>query len=106
MGLTGRSGLQLVAAAMLVMSQAIMVRVGATQSYSRGQNISPAYEGWEQDADGSRHFLFGYMNRNWEEEIDVPVGPKNSFAPGEADRGQPDPLPSPPQPVRLPRLGP
>ena len=29
------------------------------------------------------------MNRNWEEEIDVPVGPKNSFAPGEADRGQP-----------------
>ena len=58
-------------------------------TYSRGQNISPAYEGWEIDADGSRHFLFGYMNRNWEEEIDVPVGPDNGFAPGSADQGQP-----------------
>ena len=58
-------------------------------SYSRGQNISPAYEGWEVDPDGSRYFLFGYMNRNWEEEIDVPVGPNNGFAPGSADQGQP-----------------
>jgi autonomous glycyl radical cofactor GrcA len=58
-------------------------------TYSRGQNISPAYEGWEIDADGSRHFLFGYMNRNWEEEVDVPVGPDNGFAPGPADQGQP-----------------
>ena len=59
------------------------------QSYSRGQNISPAYEGWEEDADGSRYFLFGYLNRNWEEEIDVPVGVDNFFSPGDADRGQP-----------------
>jgi hypothetical protein len=29
------------------------------------------------------------MNRNWEEELDVPVGPDNSFSPGNADRGQP-----------------
>ncbi|HCR00683.1 MAG TPA: hypothetical protein DIU48_14760, partial [Acidobacteria bacterium] len=34
-------------------------------SYSSGQNVSPAYEGWEEDVDGSRYFLFGYMNRNW-----------------------------------------
>ncbi len=58
-------------------------------SYSRGQNISPAYEGWEVDADGTKYFLFGYMNRNWEEEIDVPVGAENGFAPGSADQGQP-----------------
>jgi len=58
----------------------------SAQSYSRGQNISPAYEGWEEAADGTRYFLFGYMNRNWEEEIDVPVGPDNTVDPGGPDR--------------------
>jgi hypothetical protein len=58
-------------------------------SYNSGQNIAPGYEGWEQDADGSKYFLFGYMNRNWEEELDVPVGAANGFAPGSADQGQP-----------------
>jgi hypothetical protein len=58
-------------------------------SYTSGQNVSPAFEGWEQDADGSKYFLFGYMNRNWEEELNVPVGADNSFAPGSADQGQP-----------------
>ena len=58
-------------------------------SYTKGQNISPAYEGWEQGADGAKYFLFGYMNRNWEEEIDVPVGADNGFSAGGADQGQP-----------------
>ena len=59
------------------------------QSYSRGHDASPAYEGWERDAEGDLCFLFGYINRNWEEELDVPVGPDNFFSPGEPDRGQP-----------------
>lgn len=63
-------------------------RTGA-QSYSRGQNVSPGYEGWEQNPDGSFNFLFGYMNRNWEEEIDVPIGPDNNIEPGGPDQGQP-----------------
>src|SRR5215475_7845236 len=58
-------------------------------TYSRGQNISPAYEGWEQAADGSKYFVFGYMNRNWQEEIDVPVGAENNFSVGGEDLGQP-----------------
>jgi hypothetical protein len=58
-------------------------------SYSSGQPIFPAYEGWEENPDGSRSFVFGYMNRNWEEEVDLPVGPENSFNLGTADRGQP-----------------
>jgi hypothetical protein len=62
---------------------------GDAQSYASGQNISPAFEGWEQNEDGSFNFLFGYMNRNWEEELDVPVGAENGFEPGPADRGQP-----------------
>jgi hypothetical protein len=58
-------------------------------SYTKGQNVAPAYEGWEQAADGTKYFLFGYMNRNWEEEIDVPIGPENGFNVGGADQGQP-----------------
>jgi len=42
-------------------------------SYNSGQNVAPGYEGWEEDSTG-KYFLFGYMNRNWEEELDVPVG--------------------------------
>ena len=58
-------------------------------SYSSGQNIAPGYEGWEEDADGSRYFLFGYLNRNWDEEPDVPIGPDNNIEPGGPDQGQP-----------------
>ena len=29
------------------------------------------------------------MNKNWEEELGVPVGPDNSSSPGDANRGQP-----------------
>ena len=58
-------------------------------SYSRGQNVSPAYEGWEVGADGVTYFVFGYMNRNWEEEVDVAAGPANGLSIGGADQGQP-----------------
>ena len=58
-------------------------------TYTKGQNVAPAFEGWEQDADGSRYFVFGYMNRNWVEEINIPPGPDNSLMPGGPDLGQP-----------------
>ncbi len=57
--------------------------------YSRGQSISPAYEGWWQNDDGSFTMFFGYMNSNWEEEFDVPIGPDNNIEPGGPDQGQP-----------------
>ena len=58
----------------------------AQESYSTGQNIAPVYEGWEKHADGSFNLVFGYFNRNWEEEINLPVGPENGFSPG-GDQG-------------------
>jgi len=58
-------------------------------SYNKGQNVSPAFEGWETSADGVSSFLYGYMNANWEEEVDVPIGPANSFDMLGADLGQP-----------------
>ncbi|MBM3777312.1 MAG: hypothetical protein FJW23_03600 [Acidimicrobiia bacterium] len=58
-------------------------------TFARGQNIAPAYEGWEQNPDGSFDLVFGYFNRNWDEAIDVPVGPDNHIEPGGPDQGQP-----------------
>jgi hypothetical protein len=57
--------------------------------YSSGQDVVPVYEGWEQNADGSFTMLFGYFNRNWTEELDVPPGPDNHVEPGAPDQGQP-----------------
>ncbi len=81
-----KKGLIFAALALVLTSQGTRAQ---SLSFSRGQNVSPAFEGWEQDADGSRYFLFGYMNRNWEEELDIPVGPDNSIEPGGPDQGQP-----------------
>jgi len=61
----------------------------SAQAPQSGQNIAPVYEGFEKNPDGSFNLLFGYYNRNWEEEISVPVGPGNSLEPGGPDQGQP-----------------
>jgi hypothetical protein len=53
-----------------------------------GQGVSPVYEGYDTNPDGSFNMWFGYMNRNYEEEVDVAIGPDNNFEPG-GDRGQP-----------------
>ena len=57
--------------------------------YATGQNVVPVFEGWERNADGSFNMVFGYMNRNYEEEVDMPVGPNNALEPGGVDQGQP-----------------
>ncbi|MBZ5557011.1 MAG: hypothetical protein LAO77_07000 [Acidobacteriia bacterium] len=57
--------------------------------YATGQDVVPVFEGWERNADGSFTFVFGYMNRNYEEEVDIPVGPDNFLEPGGVDQRQP-----------------
>jgi hypothetical protein len=57
--------------------------------FSRGQDVSPTFEGWEGNPDGTSTLYFGYYNRNSEEEIDVPLGPDNTFDLGNGDQGQP-----------------
>src|SRR5947209_8855227 len=66
-----------------------LVRSEAQIRYSSGQNIVPVYEGWEKNPDGSFNVVFGYFNRNFEEEVDAPVGPDNNIEPGGTDQGQP-----------------
>jgi hypothetical protein len=57
--------------------------------YSSGQTLHPAYEGWTPNADGSFTMVFGYMNANWQQEFDIPIGPQNAIEPGGPDQGQP-----------------
>ena len=53
-----------------------------------GQGVAPVYEGYDVNPDGTFNMWFGYMNRNYEEALEIPVGPDNRFEPG-GDRGQP-----------------
>ncbi len=57
--------------------------------YSSGQAVQPIFEGWSRNPDGGFSMHFGYLNRNFLEEIHVPVGPDNRFEPAEIDAGQP-----------------
>ena len=61
----------------------------AQMKYAKGQNVAPAFEGWERNPDGTINMVFGYLNRNYEEEVDIPIGPNNSVDLGGDDRGQP-----------------
>ncbi len=63
--------------------------MSAQVRYATGQNVAPEFEGWEHNPDGTYSMVFGYMNRNYEEELDIPVGPNNTVTPG-GDRGQPE----------------
>lgn len=57
--------------------------------YNRGQSIQPIFEGWSWAPDKSINMHFGYLNRNYAEQPQIPVGPSNRLEPGGPDRGQP-----------------
>ena len=56
---------------------------------THGQTITPVYEGWYPNPDGTISVSWGYFNRNSEETVRVPIGPDNYIEPGGPDRGQP-----------------
>lgn len=78
--------------AALAVAGAACLRVSAQVQYATGQNVAPIFEGWERNPDGSYNMVFGYLNRNHEEEVDIPIGTENSITIGDevyGDRGQP-----------------
>jgi hypothetical protein len=88
-----RGGRLLVVSLVAVLCEpAVIDCIAAAQTrftYSSGQNLSPAYEGWMPNEDGSFTMYFGYMNTNWLQEFDIAVGPANAIEPGGPDQGQP-----------------
>jgi hypothetical protein len=93
-----RARTSLVAAAIGVLVAGGAVGLAARQSKDvlplmpareRGGSVTPAFEGWYQNDDGSFSLLVGYYNRNTKEALDIPVGPDNRIEPGPVDQGQP-----------------
>ena len=70
-------------------ADAQVTRAGGLIRHDRGQSVSPVYEGWYRQPDGTVVASFGYFNRNHAEEVSIPVGPNNRVAPGPEDQGQP-----------------
>src|SRR3989442_5698168 len=57
--------------------------------FASGRSVVPYLEGWIKNPDETFDFVFGYLNRNTEEELVIPPGPDNSVMPDGPDRGQP-----------------
>jgi len=78
--------------AAVLLASAAGARLTAQVQYATGQNVAPIFEGWEHNADGTYNMVFGYLNRNYEEQVDIPIGAGNSVSYGGevfGDRGQP-----------------
>jgi hypothetical protein len=76
----------------ILLASAVLLQPAGAQTrftYSKGQEVHPSYEGWMPNDDGSFTLYFGYMNANWLQEFDIPIGPDNNIEPGGPDQGQP-----------------
>jgi len=86
-----QAGLSLLAAVAAIsgIAHAQDTKADAPIPHAMGQSVSASFEGWYPNPDGTRSLVFGYFNRNYEQHLDIPVGPENAFSPGPSDRGQP-----------------
>ena len=58
-----------------------------------GDLVAPFFDGWIANEDGSVLMVFGFMNRNTEELVDIPLGPDNYLEPAQFDGAQPSHFP-------------
>lgn len=58
-----------------------------------GDLIGPMFNGWIKNADNSVTMVFGFVNRNREEIVDIPLGPNNFIEPPMFDGAQPTHFP-------------
>lgn len=79
-------------------TQLLLALVGATHAAAQrslaplspsGLSVTPVFEGWYRNADGSYSLSFGYFNRNAEERLNIGVGDSNFVSPGDKNQGQP-----------------
>ena len=86
-----RSLLFVSAAALFAPSAPVVAQqhLSSEPAHFAGQGITPAFEGWFRNPDGTYSIMVGYYNRNLKEVVDIPIGPDNNIQPGGPDRGQP-----------------
>jgi hypothetical protein len=89
--MTLRTALRLCAPIALAAGIAVSAQVQLPSAPQKqfGSSVSPAFEGWFYNPDGTQSLLIGYYSRNTEREMDIPIGPNNHFGPGNPDMGQP-----------------
>jgi hypothetical protein len=88
--MTDRIGLLKVCAVLALASTALTAqRLPSEPMRQFGQSITAAFEGWYANPDGSHTFLVGYLNRNYQQAVEIPIGPNNRIEPGGPDFGQP-----------------
>ncbi len=58
-----------------------------------GDLVAPFFDGWIDNGDGSVTMVFGFMNRNTDEIVDIPLGPNNYIRPVQFDGAQPTHFP-------------
>jgi len=87
------SGRHIVAAIILLvvpcLSQVSVAQLPLSPDSAAGQTVTPVFEGWYVNPDGTHGIVFGYYNRNLDEVLDIPIGPDNFMEPGSANQGQP-----------------
>jgi len=83
--------LRLSAAAALALGSAVLSaqQLPSQPALGFGGAISPAFEGWFDNPDGTHNFLIGYYSRNTKAEVDIPIGSNNKFDTANPDQGQP-----------------
>ncbi len=54
-----------------------------------GQTVTPAFEGWYPNPDGTYSLSFGDYKRNTEEVVEIPLGEDNFIEPANLDGNQP-----------------
>lgn len=73
----------------VALTAGLSAQLPLTSFKSTGQTVSPVYEGWYKNPDGTFTLSFGYFNRNNTEVVEVPIGPDNFVSPGDRNQGQP-----------------
>ena len=70
-------------------ARAIEAQLPLASIKSSGQTVTPVFEGWYRNTDGTFSLSFGYFNRNADEILQIPIGPDNFVEPGNQNQGQP-----------------
>jgi hypothetical protein len=58
-----------------------------------GDLVAPFFDGWFDNGDGTVTYAFGFLNRNTEEVVDIPLGENNHIEPAQYDGVQPTHFP-------------
>lgn len=80
---------QLLLGVVLVTPLALPAQLSLRPQSPSGLSVTPAFEGWYKNSDGTYSISFGYLNRNTQERVDLPVGDDNFISPGARNQGQP-----------------